>query len=213
MSTSNLTGQLSNLNPFSKIGRDVLACTSYFAPIIIFFCVLFFSILTKTLPKAFFYLFWVFVLTLCRILLPSSSPVPSTCFKQLIPSDITYTTFISCFTLVYFLGPLIMVSKQNKINDINYGMIAFFVAFIVLDLFIKQQTNCIPNLFTQSVILSVVLGLGLGALISCVFMYSLLKQYLYINEINSSYEVCSRPSKQQFRCTLPDGSLVASTFA
>ena len=38
-----------------------------------------------------------------------------------------------------------------------------------------------------------------------------LKGYLYINEINSNKEVCSMPSKQQFKCKVyKDGALVGN---
>jgi hypothetical protein len=36
-----------------------------------------------------------------------------------------------------------------------------------------------------------------------------LKDYLYINEANTNKEVCSMPSKQQFKCKVyKDGTLI-----
>ena len=52
----------------------------------------------------------------------------------------------------------------------------------------------------------------LGGVIAGLIMYgSELKSYLYINEINTNKEVCSMPSKQQFKCKVyKDGTLVGN---
>jgi hypothetical protein len=40
-----------------------------------------------------------------------------------------------------------------------------------------------------------------------------LKGYLFINEINNNKEVCSMPSKQQFKCSVyKNGELVGSSI-
>ena len=80
-----------------------------------------------------------------------------------------------------------------------------------LDLFIKNQLNCI-KLFSSLVLGDILSGLCLGAVISGIIMYgSTLKSYLYINEINSNKEVCSMPSKQQFKCRVfKDGTLIGN---
>jgi hypothetical protein len=107
-----------------------------------------------------------------------------------------------------------MVSIDSKMNTINYGVLAFFISYIVLDLFIKKNLSCIPSLFSSTVIMDIIGGLGLGALIAGVIMYgTTLKSYLYINEINPNKEVCSMPSKQQFRCSVyKNGELVGSSI-
>ena len=66
--------------------------------------------------------------------------LPAICLTGLtdifIPNDVTYSTYILAFTMFYFIMPMIMVSANNKINAMNYYVIAFFIAYIVLDLFI-----------------------------------------------------------------------------
>ena len=96
-------------------------------------------------------------------------------------------------------------------NFINYRILAFFLAYIALDLFVKNQLNCI-QLFSSLVIGDILSGLFLGAVISGIIMYgSTLKSYLYINEINTNKEACSRPSKQQFKCRVfKDGTLIGN---
>ena len=114
--------------------------------------------------------------------------------------------------MMYFIMPMILVSVQHKINVMNYAILAFFISYIALDLFVKNSLSCIPSLFSGVVIGDVLSGLFLGSLISGIIMYgSRLKNYLYINEMNTNKEVCSMPSKQQFKCKVyRDGTLIGN---
>ena len=207
---------------------NILNSLSFYSPLIICISVILFSMLTVTLEKAFVFFIWVFLITFLRICIISVKnmyssslhvqEIPEICLTGLtqmfIPRDVTYSTYILCFTLMYFLMPMIMVSIDSKMNTINYGVLAFFISYIVLDLFIKKNLSCIPSLFSSTVIMDIIGGLGLGALIAGVIMYgTTLKSYLYINEINPNKEVCSMPSKQQFRCSVyKNGELVGSSI-
>jgi hypothetical protein len=93
----------------------------------------------------------------------------------------------------------------------NYGVLAFFICYIALDLFIKNSYSCI-QFFSRRVIGDILSGLFLGTLVAGIIMYGLnLKSYLFINEINSNKEICSMPSKQQFKCNVyKDGTLVGN---
>jgi hypothetical protein len=57
-------------------------------------------------------------------------------------------------------------------------------------------------------------GIFLGAIVAGPIMYgSKLNNYLYINEVNSNKEVCSMPTKQQFKCSVyKNGELVGSSI-
>jgi ABC-type thiamin/hydroxymethylpyrimidine transport system permease subunit len=96
----------------------------------------------------------------------------------------------------------------------NYGVLGFFIAYIILDIFIKGSLNCIPGFFSNLVIGDMLSGIFLGGVIAGVVMYgSSLKSYLYINEVNNNQEVCSMPSKQQFKCSVyKNGELVGSSI-
>ena len=105
-----------------------------------------------------------------------------------------------------------MVSKQSSMNSMNYGVLALFIGYIVLDLFIKKSLFCIDSYFSQLVLTDLLSGIFLGILLSLGMYSTSLKQYLYINEINSNREVCSMPSKQQFKCSVyKNGTLVSSS--
>ena len=194
---------------------------SFYSPIIICVSIVLFSMFTSSIGKAFAFFVCIAIITFIRIIvfkgLNTLEPnqIPSICSTGLselfIPQDITYSTFILTFTMMYLITPMIMISTQNKMNFINYRIFAFFLAYIALDLFVKNQLNCI-QLFSSLVIGDILSGLFLGAVISGIIMYgSTLKSYLYINEINTNKEACSRPSKQQFKCRVfKDGTLIGN---
>jgi hypothetical protein len=178
---------------------------------------------TATMEKAFVFFMWIFVITFLRIIVfkgigtkSQENKIPDVCLTGLtqifIPKDITYSTYILSFTLMYFLMPMIMLSSQSNTNAINYGVLAFFITYIALDLSIKKSLSCIPALFSNLVIGDILSGVFLGSIISGLIMYgTTLKSYLYINEINSNKEVCSMPSKQQFKCRVfKNGELVGN---
>ena len=79
-------------------------------------------------------------------------------------------------------------------------------------MFVKKSLSCINGFLSKPVLISLLGGLFLGSLISGILMYgTTLKKYLYINEVNSNKEVCSMPSKQQFKCRLyRNGELVGN---
>jgi len=203
---------------------NMISSLSFYAPIIICVSIITFSMFTATMEKAMVFFVWIFIITFIRIIVlkglsSDKNPaiqLPQKCLIGLteifIPQDVTYSTYILTFTMMYFIMPMIMVSKQNKINAINYGVLAFFVAYIALDLFIKNSLECIPGFFSNIVIGNVLSGLFLGGVIAGLIMYgSNLKSYLYINEVNTNKEVCTMPSKQQFRCNVyKDGTLVGN---
>ncbi len=197
---------------------------SFYAPIIMCVSIITFSMFTATIEKSMVFFVWIFIITFIRIIVfkglssnkEQVTEIPTICLTGLteifIPKDVTYSTYILTFTMMYFITPMIMVSTQNNINAINYGMLAFFIGYLALDLFIKNSLKCIPGFFSSIVIGNVLSGLFLGSLISGLIMYGTnMKRYLYINEVNTNKEVCSMPSKQQFRCNVyKDGTLVGN---
>ncbi len=203
---------------------DIFNSLSFYSPIIICVSIVVFSMFTATMEKAMVFFIWIFIITFIRIIVfkgLSSNKVPvveipQKCLTGLtelfIPKDVTYSTYILTFTMMYFITPMIMVSTQQNVNVMNYGVLSFFIAYIVLDIFIKNSLSCIPGFFSSLVIGNILSGLFLGGLIAGIVMYgSKLKGYLYINEMNTNKEVCSMPTKQQFRCSVyKDGTLVGN---
>ena len=219
MSMSSTTTDMKNV--LFNNATNILNSMSFYSPIIISVSIIVFSMFIGVIDKALVFFVWIFIITFLRIIVfrglqIGDRDIPQICLTGLteifIPKDITYSTYILSFTMMYFLMPMIMISKQKNINAINYGVLAFFIAYIVLDLFIKKSLLCIPSFVSSFVIGDVLSGLFLGALVSGIIMYgSAMKKYLYINEINGNNEVCSMPSKQQYKCRVfKDGELVGN---
>jgi len=203
---------------------NIFNSLSFYSPIIICVSIVLFSMFTSTMEKGFVFFIWIFIITFIRIIVFKgfklnqdfvSNEMPNICLTGIsqlfIPKDVTYSVYILTFTMMYLFTPMLMVSKQHNVNIINYGILGFFLAYIALDLGVKYQLNCI-KLVSSLVIGDVLSGLFLGGVISGIIMYgSTLKSYLYINEINTNKEVCSMPSKQQFKCRVfKDGTLIGN---
>jgi hypothetical protein len=202
---------------------NIFYSLSFYSPLIITTSIIVFSLFSSSLEKGLLFLLWLFVITFLRVIILKivqmsmktvPQALPAICLTGLtdifIPNDVTYSTYILAFTMFYFIMPMIMVSANNKINAMNYYVIAFFIAYIVLDLFIKSSLLCIPTILSVNVLSEIVSGMGLGALIAGPIMYGTsLRNMLFINEVNSNKEVCSMPSKQKFKCNLyKNGELV-----
>ena len=203
---------------------NILNSLSFYSPIIICVSIVVFSMFTSTMEKAFVFFIWIFIITFIRIIAFKgfktnqdfvSNEIPNICLTGLsqlfIPKDVTYSIYVLTFTMMYLFTPMLMVSKQHNVNIINYGILGFFLAYLALDLGVKYQLKCI-KIVSSLVIGDVLSGLFLGGVISGIIMYgSTLKSYLYINEINANKEVCSMPSKQQFKCRVfKDGTLIGN---
>ena len=203
---------------------NIFNSLSFYSPIIICVSIVLFSMFTSTMEKGFVFFIWIFIITFIRIIVFKgfklnqdfvSNEMPNICLTGIsqlfIPKDVTYSVYILTFTMMYLFTPMLMVSKQHNVNIIHYGILGFFLAYIALDLGVKYQLNCI-KLVSSLVIGDVLSGLFLGGVISGIIMYgSTLKSYLYINEINTNKEVCSMPSKQQFKCRVfKDGTLIGN---
>ena len=186
---------------------------SFYSPLIIFSSIVVFSMFTSTINKFGYYLLWFFVITCIRYFIYKAIPTEGALeiCNTFIPLDYTYSTYILTFTMTYFVFPMVLVSNQSNTNVMNYGVLAFFISYIVLDLFIKNSLLCIPKIFSSIVIGNFLGGLLCGIIIVMLMYGSTLKNYLYINDMNSNKEVCSMPSKQQFKCKVyKDGTLIGN---
>ena len=126
----------------------------------------------------------------------------------------SYSTFMLTYTAMYFIAPMFIISYQNKSNTINYSVIAFFIAYIAFDLFIKilPPLSCFP--FNVNVVGDFLTGVLFGISTALIFFANDKLSLLFINELNSNNEVCSVPSKQQFKCSVyKDGQIVGSSVS
>jgi hypothetical protein len=189
---------------------SIFAALSFYSPLIMVISILLFSIFSAAAYKGFVYLFFLFAATALRMLVMNIiigpqeehnivSPICDT--GMFLPyTNNTYSTYILIFSLVYFVTPMIIISKQNKMNSINYSVIIFFIAYICYDIGIKFFYNCINP--SSGIIGDILCGILLAAVTVVALMASHNTKVLFINELTSNKEICTRPSKQQFKCSV-----------
>jgi len=185
------------------------------SPIIIVLCVLFFASCECAYVKFGIYFCWVLFLTILRRFFVPNTPRNPKCPPQMfIDYDVSYSTFILCFTLMYFIAPMILLSIETNTSQMNYCVLAFFIAYILLDIFMKVSNNCVPSMFSQLLIINIIMGLGLGILVAGVAMYALMRNQLFTNQLNSNGEICTMQKNTKFTCIVyKNGEIVGSTTA
>jgi hypothetical protein len=198
-----------------KGAYDIFDKITVNSPIIVVLCVLFFASCECAYTKFGIYFCWVLFLTILRRFFVPNVPRNPKCPPQLlIDYDVTYSTFILCFTLMYFIAPMALLSYETNTSQINYCVLAFFIAFILLDLFMKVSNNCVTSIFSQLVIINIIMGFGLGILVAGVAMYALMRNQLFTNQLNSNGEICTMQKNTKFTCNVyKNGEIVGSTTA
>jgi hypothetical protein len=206
-----------------NVFNSITIILSFYAPIIIIFGVFILSVFSASLSKAFVFIFWFFVITGIRQMISkitgSTSPrIPgdnicnTSVFGSLIPNtNLTYSTYILAFTMFYFVFPMVLINNDNNSDIFNYRIILFFVAYLIFDLLIKKSKGCLGIITGVTVLSDLVGGITAGIITSSI-MYYIGRSYLFINETASNAQVCSMPSKQQFKCSVyKNGELVSSS--
>jgi hypothetical protein len=218
--------QMNSINngSFGSIGGStvsILQAISLYSPLITLISILIFSIFSSALNKGLFYILTVICITAIRNFLVhniassydiTTNPICDT--GKIMPyTGKTYSTFILMYTLCYFVTPMFILTRMNNENMVNPYVIAFFAAYIIFDSLMKSfAMGCID--FGVGFFGDLLAGGLLGVAISLVMFASDKISLMFINELNSNKEVCSVPSKQQFRCSLyRDGMIVGSSVS
>jgi hypothetical protein len=200
----------------------LLQAISLYSPLITVISIFIFSIFSSAIGKGLFYIASVFFVTAIRILflyllfpnydksLIDSSPICEN--GKIMPfTGKTYSTFFLTFTACYFVVPMFILTSMNKTNMINYLVLLFFITYIIFDNSIKYSLNCV--IYDMALLGDFLAGGLFGSLIALLLFYSDKISLMFINELNSNKEVCSVPSKQQFRCSLyQNGTIVGSSI-
>ncbi len=195
------------------------AALSFYSPIIMVISILLFSVFSSAAYKGFVYIFFLFAATAARMLIMSimtgdvvpkkENPICET--GMFLPyTNLTYSTYILVFSLVYFVAPMFIISKQNKTNTVNYSVILFFVTYVVYDILVKYYYKCID--MTSGILGDFWSAILLALTTVVCLIASNNTNVLFINELTSNKEVCTRPSKQQFKCSVyKNGEVIGSS--
>lgn len=114
------------------------------------------------------------------------------------------TSLFIAFTIAYLVLPM----YYN--NQINYVVLATLLCLLALDAVTKINNKCTTS---SGSILGTLVGFVLGATWYTLFHQSGYDSLLYFDELSSNNVMCSKPSKQTFRCSVyKGGNLISSNI-
>ena len=104
-----------------------------------------------------------------------------------------YNSMVIMFTTAYIMLPMV----YNK--QMNYGAVMFMFILFAFNYITQSTFLCCKGM-------DMIFGGLIGMVMGCSFA-GLLKmaggeKFLYFNELSSNNTVCSRPSKQTFKCSV-----------
>lgn len=105
----------------------------------------------------------------------------------------SYNSVVIAFTISYLIGPMMMN------NTINYLLVIFLFMILVVDSSARIKNNCTNGL---GVVFGVILGLIIGGLYVLIIDSAGYNNLLYNDDFVSNKVACSKPSKQQFKCSV-----------
>ena len=114
------------------------------------------------------------------------------------------TTLIIAFTIAYLVLPM----RYN--NQMNYILLAFLLILLVIDILTKVQNKC--TTYPGALLGGLVGGLS-GLIWYGLFSVSGYKSLLFFDELQSNSVLCSKPTKQTFKCSVyKNGELISSNI-
>jgi hypothetical protein len=190
---------------------NIAVLLTFYSPIFITIFIVGLSIINQNF-KGLVYLAWLLIFSYGRnwgMELAKSEPMVSkpgnicTMIQYSLYENSTFSMFFIAFSMFYIIAPMAI----NR--DMNYALLAGFLIYFFLDIFIRYYSGCIHNF--RKVYLNVAIGTICG-LISTMIMYSTNNQkYMFFNEVSSNKDVCSMPSEQTFKCSVyKNGELVGN---
>jgi len=112
------------------------------------------------------------------------------------------TSLFIAFTIAYLVLPM----YYN--NQINYVVLASLLCLLAMDAVTKITNKCTTS---SGSILGTLVGLVLGTAWYTLFHQSGYDSLLYFDELQSNKVICSKPSKQTFKCSVYKGGTLISS--
>jgi len=174
------------------------------SPILLAFCLVMISLFNSDI-KGLVYLGGILIASLINLFIlntlkvKSETLIPKYCNLIEFPFNLNeyvspaFNSMFIAFTLAYLYMPM------QYISSMNYPVILFITGLLVLDGGTKVMGGCTTF---GGVALGTLIGLVLGLLWFIAFYSTNHKDLLYFNAESSNNVVCSRPSKQSFKCRI-----------
>jgi len=115
----------------------------------------------------------------------------------------------SCMIIAFTIAYLALPMKYNK--QMNYIVLAFLMSLLVVDMLTKVQNKCTSY---PGSVMGALVGFIFGTLWYIIFHGLGFDSLLYFDELRSDNVICSRPTKQTFKCSVyKNGELISSNIA
>ena len=115
----------------------------------------------------------------------------------------------SCLIIAFTVAYLVLPMKYN--NQMNYAVLIFLLVLLGIDFLTKVQNKCTSF---AGAALGALVGFLFGAIWYILFHAMGFDSLLYFDELRSDNVICSRPSKQTFKCSVyKNGQLISSNLA
>ena len=191
---------------------NVFRFISYITPVLLIFFMIMISVFNQDV-KGLIYLggilIAVFLTVITKNMIKHNSDNPAyTCELFDFPGNSAHynvpslNSVLIAFTFAYLFKPM------QEYNQYNYSVILSILLLFIIDAVTKLTNNCTPGL---GVIAGGLIGYFFG-----IIYYSILKgtgneKFLYLNEMQSNNVVCSKPTEQQFKCSVYKNGQLIST--
>lgn len=199
------------LNPHSE---NILKLISLLSPILVVFFIVMSSLFNENI-KGIVYLSGLCITMLINYFLMfqvgskvQDEHLQKICYLLnigLTPYDSPYqSSVILAFTAAYLIIPMIYNSQ------INYIVLSFFMFIFGVDTFYKITQKCTT---ISGALLGGLLGIFLAILWVLLFYISGYQSLLFFSDFQSNRVLCSKPSKQTFKCSVfKNGKLISNNI-
>ena len=180
---------------------NILVLITFYSPILVAIAVLSWGFIQQSV-KGFVYLLFMLAMSVVREFVYTASGNAEVPGGNAVCSAInyskrgnnTYSAFMLTFTIVYLCMPMYINSA------VNWLFVGACLAFLITDVGVRKVTGCISS--TSGIFLNIVMGMTLAMTIVGTMTSSGAERFLFFNEIQSDKVVCTRPTKQQFKCAV-----------
>ena len=195
---------------------NIMVLITFYMPLIISLIVLSWGIIMQSV-NGFIYLLFMLAMSVVReFVLTSSGHTESSALSGMGGASIcdtisyskngnnTFSVFMMSFTTVYLSMPMFLNSS------VNWLFVGACIVGIVMDIGVRAKAGCAMS--RKGIFTNIVAGAVLAMSIVGIMSANGSEKFLFFNEVQSNKVVCSRPTKQQFKCTVyKNGEVLTNT--
>ena len=195
---------------------NIMVLITFYMPLIISLIVLSWGIIMQSVNGFIYLLFMLGMSVVREWVLTSSGHTETSALKGMGGASIcdtisyskngnnTYSVFMLSFTTVYLSMPMFINSS------VNWLFVGACIVGIAMDIGVRAKAGCAMS--GKGIFTNIVAGLVMAMSIVGIMTANGGEKFLFFNEIQSNKTVCSRPTKQQFKCTVyKNGEVLTNT--